>query len=126
MDDKVSDAKNHETLQTVTDDEIVTERVLPRRSFLRSTGAVLAGAAGLVAGVRAAGAANSGRDDPKPAPPPDAPPPDPDKKREDPDKRERDREKRREDPDKPGDRKRPADPDKRPADPDKPPDQARF
>jgi hypothetical protein len=117
MDENI-DRRHSEDQQTLRDDEIVTEPRVARRSFLRRTGAVLGGAAAVLAGVRAATAKNSGRDDPKPAPPPDPPPPPPPdrERREDPDKP------RREDPDKP----RPEDREKkRPADPDKPPDQAK-
>jgi hypothetical protein len=122
--------ENVESLPSLTDDQIVTERKVARRSFLASSGAVLAGAAGLVAGLRAATARTVSQDDPKPRPddPPPPPPPDqprpednerrrddPDKpRRDDPDKpRPEDRERRRDDPDKP-----------RPSDP-KPPDAAR-
>lgn len=115
-----------ESLQTIKDDQIVTERKLPRRSFLGTTGAFLAGAAGIVSGVRAASVRNSTHDDPKKPDDPDKRPADPDKRPDDPDKRDhdkkpadpdkRDRDRKPADPD-----KRPADPDKRPADPDKPP-----
>lgn len=105
-----------ESLQTVTDDQIVTERKLPRRSFLSTTGAVLAGAAGIVAGVRAATIRNASQDDPKKPEDPDKRPADPDKRPADPDKRPADPDRRPADPD-----KRPADPDRRPADPDKRP-----
>lgn len=50
MSEKDSELQNLESLRTVTDEEIVTERTVPRRSFLRSSGALLAGAAGIVAG----------------------------------------------------------------------------
>lgn len=109
--------KNNEIpLQSVTDDEIVTERKLPRRSFLSASSAFLAGAAGIVSGLRASPVLNSPQGDP------DKRPADPDKRPADPDKRPSDRDKRP-DPDKrPSDRdKKPADPDKRPSDPDKPP-----
>ena len=54
----VSDPKNpkvvnQESSRTVTDDQIVTERKSPRRSFLTATGAVLAAAAAIVSGARA-------------------------------------------------------------------------
>ena len=82
--------------QTLKDEQIVTEKVVPRRSFLAATGAVLmSGAAALVLG-KTAGAQSQDPDKPKPA--------DPDKQKP-------------EDPDKP----KPADPDKqKPEDPDKP------
>jgi len=114
-------AADLESRRSISDDEIVTERKLVRRSFLSKTGAVLAGAAGVVVGARA-WARNSAQD-------PDKRPADPDKRPEDPDKRPEDRkpEDRKPEDRKPEDRKpedrdkRPADPDKRPADPDKPP-----
>jgi hypothetical protein len=52
----VNDPKNQvnqESSRTVTDDQIVTERKSPRRSFLTATGAVLAAAAAIVTGARA-------------------------------------------------------------------------
>lgn len=39
--------------QTLTDEQIVTERKMPRRSFLTAAGALLVGAAALASGVRA-------------------------------------------------------------------------
>jgi hypothetical protein len=105
-----------ESLQTITDDQIVTERKLPRRSFLSTTGALLAGAAGVVSGLRASALRNSSPDDPKKPEDPDKRPADPDKRPADPDKRPADPDKRPRDSD-----RKPADPDKRPADPDKPP-----
>lgn len=118
------DVTESEPLTTLTDDEIVTERKLARRSFLSRTGAVLAGAAGIVAGLRAATVKNASPDDPKKPEDPDKRPADPDKRPADPDKRPADPDSRPADPD-----RRPADPDKRPreddkrkpADPDKPP-----
>jgi outer membrane biosynthesis protein TonB len=118
MIDKNAEATDKESLQTITDDQIVTERKVPRRSFLSTTGALLAGAAGIVSGVRASSFQNSSQDDPdkkKPADP-DKKPADPDKKPADPDKKPADPDKKPADPD-----KKPADPDKKPADPDKPP-----
>ena len=112
-----------ESLRSLTDEQIVTERRVARRSFLTSSGAVLTGAAGLVAGLRAAAARTVSHDDPKPRPDdPPPPPPDPDKRPEDPDKRSGDpdkprpddKERRRDDPDKP-----------RPEDP-KPPNAAKY
>lgn len=40
-------------LKTVTNEQIVTERKFPRRSFLTATGALLAGAVAIASGVRA-------------------------------------------------------------------------
>jgi hypothetical protein len=69
---------NQESIRTLTDDQIVTERKLPRRSFLTATGTLLAGAAALVSGVRAA-AQDTGQEKKES---------DPDKKKEsDPDKK---------------------------------------
>lgn len=42
-----------ESSQTLTDEQIVTERKMPRRSFLTAAGALLVGAAALASGVRA-------------------------------------------------------------------------
>ena len=116
MTDKTAEVPDLEPLRTVTDDQIVTERKVRRRSFLSATGAVLAGAAGIVSGVRASGLQNSPQSDPdkKPADP-DKKPADPDKKPADPDKKPADPDKKPADPD-----KKPADPDKKPADPDNP------
>lgn len=107
-----------EPLRTVTDDEIVTERRLPRRSFLSASGALLAGATGIVSSLRASGLGHPAQDDPdkKPADP-DKRPDDAHKKPSDPDKKPADPDRRPADPD-----KKPADPDKKPADPDKKPD----
>jgi outer membrane biosynthesis protein TonB len=107
-----------EPLHTVTDDEMVTERRLARRSFLSSTGVLLAGATGIVSGLQASGLPHLAQDDPdkKPADP-DKKPADPDKKPADPDKKPADPDKKPADPD-----KKPTDPDKKPADPDKKPD----
>lgn len=128
MIDKNNEAADLESLETLTDDQIVTERKLPRRSFLGTTGAILAGAAGIVSGLRAATRQNAPQNDPdrKPADP-DKRSADPDKRPADPDKRPADPDKRPADPDKKSedrDRKR-GDPDKKPADPDKRPDTAR-
>lgn len=55
MADKNPYVVNQEAPRTLTDEQIVTERKLPRRSFLAATGAVLVGgAAALVSGMRAA------------------------------------------------------------------------
>ncbi|MGH9378003.1 MAG: hypothetical protein ACRD1I_04315 [Terriglobia bacterium] len=90
---------NQEPSQTLADNQIVTERKLPRRSFLAATGAFLAGAAVVVSGVRAAAQEAS----------------DPDKKKGDSDKSDK---KKGSDPDKK--RKKGSDPDKKKAsDPDK-------
>ena len=53
MTEKNSEAKDLESLDSLTDDQIVTERKLPRCSFLGATGALLTGAAGMIVGVRA-------------------------------------------------------------------------
>jgi len=60
-----------ESSQTLTDEQIVTERKMPRRSFLTAAGALLVGAAALASGVRAV--AQQGADpDSKKASDPDA------------------------------------------------------
>ena len=87
--------KPQQPQQTLTDEQITTERPLRRRSFLTAVGALVAGgAAVMVSGGRAVAADPDQTDDP-------------------------DRKKRPDDPDKP---KRPDDPDKpRPDDPDRKP-----
>ncbi len=87
MIDRNAEVPNSESLRTVTDDQIVTERKVQRRSFLSTTGALLAGAAGVVSGVRASAFQDSPQSDPdkKPADP-DKKPADPDKKPADPDR----------------------------------------
>ena len=120
MTDKNHEAPDTESLRTVTDEEIVTERKVPRRSFLGATGAVLAGAAGIVTGATATGLHHPPQDDP------DKKPADPDKK---PSKKEDETRKKADDASKKADdapkkaddpQKKAADPDKKPADPDKP------
>ncbi|MGH9439139.1 MAG: hypothetical protein ACRD22_14895, partial [Terriglobia bacterium] len=68
------DAKLTDRPLTLSDDQIVTERVFPRRSFVTSTGAFLIGAGALVFGVRAQAQASD----------PDQKKSDPDQKRSDP------------------------------------------
>ena len=101
---------HQEPLQTLADDQIVTERKLPRRSFLATSGAFLAGAAAIVSGVRASAQEASDPDKKKSGDPDKT---DPDKKKgSDPDK------KKSGDPDKADpDKKKSGDPDK--TDPDK-------
>ena len=115
MTDKSTKAPDLESLRTVTDDEITTERKVPRRSFLGATGALLAGAAGMVSGIRASGLHNSPQDDP------DKKPADPNKRSDDPQKRSDDPQKRSDDPQKRSDdpNKRADDPQKRSDDPNK-------
>lgn len=109
---------NSHSARTLTDEQIVTEKTVPRRSFLARTGAVLFGGATALLLGRTAGAQAQDPDKPR-TPDPDKPQ-DPDKpRRQDPDKpRPQDPDKPRQyDPDKP----RPQDPDKpRSGDPDKP------
>jgi hypothetical protein len=94
------------------DDEIATERKLPRRSFLTASGATLAGLAGIVAGARSAAAGEHRLSDP----PPDQPrPDDEERKREEARKREQERKreeqrKREEDRPKSDDPPKPTDP----------------
>jgi hypothetical protein len=51
---KNPEGRSQESPRTLSDDQIVTERKVPRRSFLTATGTHLAGAAALVSGVRGA------------------------------------------------------------------------
>jgi hypothetical protein len=81
MDDQKPDAINQESL---TNDEIVTERKVPRRAFLSATGVLLAGgAAVIVAGARAVAqeASQSDPDKAKQSDPDKAKASDPDKKK---------------------------------------------
>lgn len=70
---------------TVTDEQIVTERKFPRRSFLTATGTLLAGAVAIASGVRAS-AQQSDPDKKKAADPDTA---DKKKKASDPDKKKK-------------------------------------
>ncbi len=98
--------KNADSPETLTDDQIVTERKVERRSFLSTTGALLAGAAGIVSTARAS---QNDPDQRKPTDPDKKKAADPDqKKSSDPDK------KKAADPDK----KKSTDPDKKQTDPD--------
>ena len=103
--------------RSLSDDQIVTERVLPRRSFLSKSGLLLAGAAGIVSGARAM----AQQDDPSKRPddqrkpddkskPDDARKPDDQSKPDDNAKPERR---------KPDDQSKPDDAPKKPSDPDK-------
>ncbi len=58
-----------ESSQTLTDEQIVTERKMPRRSFLTAAGALLVGAAALASGVRAVAQQGSDPDSKKAADP---------------------------------------------------------
>ncbi|HET9177055.1 MAG TPA: hypothetical protein VFQ24_01720 [Terriglobia bacterium] len=117
------DNADQDSIRTLHDDQIVTERKLPRRSFLATAGTLMAGATAIVTGARAATlvAFPQGQGDPgqqKPGDPDSQKPSDPDsKKPSDPDS------KKPSDPDsqKPADpdQQKPADPDsQKPADPD--------
>jgi len=64
-DPKNPEVVNQETARTVTDDQIVTERKSPRRSFLTATGAVLAAAAAMVSGALAGPQEKAGDPDAK-------------------------------------------------------------
>ena len=115
--------KSDKPKQSLTDDQIVTERTLGRRSFLTSVGAIVAGgAAALALGNRLDAATTAQQqNDPDKKTDPDKKPSDPDqtdKKKTDPDKKKGDpdrTDKKKGDPDK---KKRP-DPDKKKGDPDK-------
>lgn len=65
------DAKvvKQESSQTLTDEQIVTERKMPRRSFLTAAGALLIGASALASGVRAMAQQGSDPDSKKAADP---------------------------------------------------------
>jgi hypothetical protein len=128
---------NNQSLQTLRDDQIVTEKAVPRRSFLTATGAILVGGAAALVFGRTAIAQSQDPDKPR-NPDPDKPqdpnkPQDPDKPRaQDPDKpRPQDPDQqdktRSQDPDQ-QDKTKSQDPDKpKPSDPDKPrPDPAKF
>ncbi len=110
-----------ESSQTLTDDQIVTERKMPRRSFLTAAGALLVGAAALASGVRAV--AQQGTDpDSKKATDPDSK----DKKKaSDPDKKKKKSKVKANDPDT-KDKKKAADPDKKKTPPKTDPDGARY
>ena len=113
MDEKKREEANLKSSQTLSDEQIVTEKKVPRRAFLGTSGIFLAGgAAAIVSGVRARAASpdDTPRNDPdKPA----------DKKHDDRDRNDRKRDDRDRD-------KKPDDRDKKPHDPDKkPPDQSR-
>lgn len=58
-----------ESSQTLTDEQIVTERKMPRRSFLTAAGALLIGASALASGVRAMAQQGSDPDSKKAADP---------------------------------------------------------
>jgi hypothetical protein len=58
-----------ESSRTLTDEQIVTERKMPRRSFLTAAGALLVGAAALASGVRAVAQQGSDPDSKKAADP---------------------------------------------------------
>ena len=91
MTDSKPEELDPESTQTLTDDQIVTESKLQRRSFLATAGAFVAGAAAVVAGARATDLLASPQNDPdkKKASDPDKKKgSDPDKKKgSDPDKK---------------------------------------
>jgi hypothetical protein len=125
MADKSAEPRNEESRQTLSDDQIITERKLPRRTFLSGTATLLAGgAAVLVSGARAA-TLNRGpqaQDPDRKTDPDKKKASDPDRaadadkgKAGDPDRRRSSDPDRKTDPD----RKKRSDPDRRKADPDK-------
>lgn len=110
-----------ELSQTLTDEQIITEQKMPRRSFLTAAGALLVGAAALASGVRAV--AQQGTDpDSKKATDPDSK----DKKKaSDPDKKKKKTKAKANDPD--AKDKKKSDPDsKKKAPPKTDPDGARY
>src|SRR5690348_320406 len=115
------DNTDQNSTRTLNDDQILTERKVPRRSFLATAGTLMAGATAIVAGARATSLVafpqnQTNPDQQKPADPDQQKPADPDsQKPADPDQQ------KPADPDS----QKPADPDQqKPADPDqqKPPD----
>ncbi|HEX4165196.1 MAG TPA: hypothetical protein VHZ55_06965 [Bryobacteraceae bacterium] len=83
MSDK-ADVPSLKSPDSITDDQIVTDRKIQRRSFLNTTGALLAGAAGIVSGARASGHGFQTQTDPdqkKPSDPDQKKAADPDKKK---------------------------------------------
>jgi hypothetical protein len=64
MDHKKTDDMNEEALRSLTDEQIVTERKIPRRSFLTTAGVFMGGAAAIVAGTRATTLLASPQNDP--------------------------------------------------------------
>jgi hypothetical protein len=69
MAEKDPKAIGPESSQTLTDEQIATERKMPRRSFLTAAGALLVGAAALASGVRAVAQQGSDPDSKKAADP---------------------------------------------------------
>jgi hypothetical protein len=59
-----NDEMDQKPPQTLTDNQIVTERKFPRRSFLTAAGTFMAGAAAIVAGTRASTLLASPQSDP--------------------------------------------------------------
>ena len=96
---------NEKRFETLTDDDIVTERKLPRRSFLNSSGALLAGIVGMVSGARSSAQEADPNKRPEDQPKPD------DKRKPD-DRRKADDKRKTEDRPKPDDKRKPEDPDK--------------
>jgi hypothetical protein len=64
MIEKNPEEVDQDSSRTLTDDQIVTERKTPRRSFLAVAGTFVAGAAAIVAGTRARNLFASPQDDP--------------------------------------------------------------
>jgi hypothetical protein len=126
MAEKNPEALKPNSTQSLTDDQMITERKRPRRSFLSASGALVVGAAAIASGVRAA-AQNTDPDKKPPTDPDQKKPSDPDQRKpSDPDQKKPSDpdQKKPSDPDqrKPSDpdQKKPSDPDqKKPSDPDK-------
>lgn len=123
MNEKNAESYKPESLRTLRDEEIITERNLPRRSFLSTSGALLAGIAGMVSGAHA-----MAQDDPKKRPD-DAPKPDDQRKPEDrpkPDDQPKPEDRRKsDDAQKQEERRKRDESRKRSSDPDKPTDPRR-
>ena len=69
MAEKDAKVVKQELSQTLTDEQIVSERKMPRRSFLTAAGALLIGASALASGVRAIAQQGSDPDSKKAADP---------------------------------------------------------
>jgi outer membrane biosynthesis protein TonB len=54
MSDKNKELNRVEPLRTLSDEQLITERKLPRRSFLGASGALIAGVSGIASGMYAA------------------------------------------------------------------------
>lgn len=111
MSGKIAEPHKRESLRALTDEEIITKRNLPRRSFLSTSGALLAGIAGIVSGAQAVA-----QDDPKKR---SDDPPKPDDQSKPEDRPKPNDQPKPDDKRKPEDRRKPDENRKRSSDPDK-------